>query len=1019
MLDDAGEHAWHVSMAEAVYKSLPGTGLDSGIGRRPGDDGQGMSDPTWQPRLIAEHGNAAELVLSRAALVAGKLADPQRALADLRSFLQLSADVRDTVARLQADPTALDLLMRLGSVSRYGLDIALRNPEQFWQMVRERQFRQLWGRRLLASQLRAELIAGLPFDQQCACLARFKHRHFLRIIAGDISGDLGFDGLVGELSDVVDVIAESALELAAQVVIARHPELATRQSQGFGMVVLAMGKLGARELNYSSDIDLIFIYRMQADQQGAEAGTYWHECYQRLGQEIIRMLETPGGGAHLFRVDMRLRPEGDKGELALSLRETVDYYYSVGRPWERQAMIKARPIAGDFSLGERFIEELRPWVFPKDQEWETLEEARSMRRRIEERAQEDNIKTGAGGIRDIEFLAQFFQLSFGGRIPELRERATLPTIRMLKDRGILPRHHAGLLEQHYCFLRMIEHRLQMWEDRQEHELPRAAAARRLLAARCGFSGPDGLAQFDAVQLSVRAQVRSIVARHFLDTTPEQDAMLALVVQGQADERLAGKYLAPLGFHDLRRACANLRRLSDEPFFLLARSRTERSLVQILPVLLQLLSQAPDPDQALENLVRIVSAVGGRSTFFALLNANRQLLNLFADIAGWSNFLVSLFQDFPGLPDEVIDQLNRAPKHPSVLHPEARSLIHGITAIAEPLAFMKARETADIAIRDLDGLAQSEVGQRLSGLASAILSAVLQRVVAERARQWGIPQVAGRPTRFAVLGLGKLGSHELTYASDMDVIFVCDPGGICPRATQHDGEEFWTRVAQSLMAALGENRIYEIDPRLRPWGNQGPLVANLQALADYWSQPRDVWERMAMLRISILSGDPRLGEQALSLIRGAAFSQPLPGDAAHQVRSMRSRLEESVAGRDHVKRGWGGYVDHEFIAEYCCLGLPPGAMPIGIPIEDMLRQLGKLGRLPEEAPTSMISGLRVLRFAEARMRLSAGNAVSSLPTEPEPRARMARRCSYPDLGAFDLALHLARENARRWFSRLIV
>jgi glutamate-ammonia-ligase adenylyltransferase len=978
-----------------------------------------MGDPTWQERLIGEYGNVAELVLARAQALASTLDDPMRALGDLRAFIEVGLDAADTFNKLKTDSTALDLLMRLGAISRYGLEIALRQPEQFWQMVREKQFRQVWGRRLLASQLRAEFILDQPMSARFACLARFKHRHFLRIIAGDINGDLGFNALVGELSDVVDVIAEAAVELAAAAVVGRYPQLAARAGQGYGLSVLSMGKLGARELNYSSDIDLIFIYRRETDAADAPEDSSWHECYQRFGQELIRVLENCGGEAHLFRVDMRLRPEGDKGELALSLRETVDYYYSVGRPWERQAMIKARPIAGDMALGERFLEELRPWVYPKDQDWETLEEARSMRRRIEERAQEDNIKTGAGGIRDIEFLVQFFQLSYGGRLPELRERATLPTLRVLKDCGILPRHHAHQLEEHYRFLRMVEHRLQMWDDRQEHELPRAPLARRSLASRCGFTGPEALAHFDAMHARVRTQVRSIVSRHFLDNSPDQDALLALVVQGQADERLAGKYLAPLGFRDLRRACINLHKLSDEPFFVLSRSRTERSLVQILPLLLHLLSQAPDPDQAMENLVRIVSAVGGRATFFTLLSVNAQLLHLFADIAGWSNFLVSLFQDFPGLPDEVIDLLNRAPKHPSVLHAEARSLIHGISNVAEPLAFMKARETAAIAIRDLDGLEQRDVGHRLSTLAESILSAVLQRVVAERARQWGIPQVAGRPTRFAVLGLGKLGGHELTYASDMDVIFVCDPGGICPRAVEHDGEEFWTRVAQGLMRVLGENRIYEIDPRLRPWGEQGPLVANLTALENYWHEPRDLWERMAMLRISLLAGDPRLGEQALSLIRGAAFSQVVPPDAANQVRSMRGRLEDSVTGRDHLKRGWGGYVDHEFIAEYCCMGLRPDAMRIGTSIEDMLLELGKLGRLPSEAPASLIPGLRVLRFAEARMRLSAGNAVSSLPTEPGPRVRMARCCNYADLAAFDLALHLARENARMWFHRLIV
>jgi glutamate-ammonia-ligase adenylyltransferase len=974
-----------------------------------------MNDDAWQRTLIERYGaHAASAAALAQALVRAHGDEPglaARVASDLGSFLDACPDPAGLLAAWQGDALAVELLLRLGGISRYGFSVACRQVQDFAAIIAERQFRQVWGRRVLERALLGELAAAGPASRRGA-LARFKHRHFLRLILGDFSGGLGFEALVIELSDVVDVLAQAAVGLAEEHVLPRFAAIAALPREQRGFVVLAMGKLGARELNFSSDIDLIFAYATLA-----EGAPDVHDYHQRLGQEVIRILENPDDAGAMFRVDMRLRPEGHKGELALGLRETIDYYYSVGRPWERQAMIKARPIAGDLVLGDRLLDELRPWVYPQEPEWETLDEARSMRRRIEERAQEANVKTGAGGIRDIEFLVQFFQLSFAGRITELRNRATLPTLRLLADRGIIPRHHAADLEAHYLWLRMVEHRLQMWEDRQEHELPRPPLLRRALAWRCGFSGPDALERFDRRHAQVRTRVREIVARHFLATTQEQDAMLALVVQGEADERLAGTYLRSTGLKDLRRACVNLRKLAEEPFFVLSRSRTERGLVAILPLLLHLFAQSPDPDQTLENFTRIVSAVGGRATFYELLAARSQILNLFADLAGWSNFLVTLLHDFPGLPDEMVDALNQRPRPSSVLVGEARSLIVGLANPAEPLAFMLARETAVVAMRDLEGLAQREVGNRLSAVAEAVTVALLGRLIAEQSRQWGVPLDKGRPVRFAVLGLGKLGSHELSYASDMDVLFVCDPGGRCPRA-DHDGEEFWTRVSQNLMRTMQEGRLYEIDPRLRPWGDQGPLVANTEALAGYWQQPRELWERMAMLRISLLAGDPRLGAEALALVRHAAFSLPIPDNAAWQVRDMRRRLEESVAGRDHVKRGWGGYVDHEFLAEYFSLGLDPGQMPVGAPIEAMLERLALLGRIPADAARELIASLHTLRFVEARMRLAAGKAVSSLPQEREVRTHLARRCDYPDLAAFDLALHLARETGRRWFDRLI-
>ena len=976
-----------------------------------------MQSLHWREQLRAEFGAEATPVLEMVDALREDLAQPARADTDLRLFITAQEDQREMLRRLRLVPLALRLLLLLGGVSRYAFDIAARAPGLFFPIVAERLYHQVWGRRLMAEQLRKQLENEARSQEPASpleVLAIFKKRHMLRIILGDISQELGFESVVQEISDLATVLIQQSLVLACEALASRAVPGIDLRNPPF--VVMAMGKLGARELNYSSDIDLIFIYAPFEGPGIPDA----HEFWQKLGAELIRLLEQMTANGQMFRVDMRLRPEGDRGELALSLRETIDYYYSIGRPWERQALIKARPVAGDLGLGAQLVEELRPWIYPIDPQWEDLEDARSMRRRIEERAEASNVKTGAGGIRDIEFLVQYFQLVYGGRIPELRQSATLPTLRLLADRSIIPRSDARELEASYLWLRMVEHRLQMWEDRQEHELPADDAQRLLLALRCGFGGAQALGQFDRRQLQTRSRVRELVARHFLGVTPEFEALMALVVQGEADEALAGRLLGPYGFTDISKASALLRSLAVEPFFVLSRNRTERKLVSILPGMLEQIARSPDPLQTLENFTRIVSAVGGRATFYDLLGDQPAVLTLFVDLAGWATFLITLFQEFPGLPDDVVDSLNQARRRPHQFINYARALVHGIRDVAPPLAYLKARETATIAIRDLERGDAHTVAEHLSFLAEAVLTVTLNRTVQERARRHGIPVEGGRPARFAVLGLGKLGGRELSYASDMDVIFVCDPGGRCSRGPGEplQGDVFWTRVAQDLMQTMAEGRLYELDPRLRPYGEQSELVANTLALGIYWGQPRDLWERMAMLRVAHLAGDPRLGEEACRMILTPALGAALPANAGAEVRTMRKRLEDSVAGRDHLKRGPGGYVDHEFIAQFCSLGLTQQELPVPCATDAMLMRLGRIGRIPTAAADELVDGLRQLRFVESRVRLAVGRAVSSIPTEARAREELARRCSYTSLQAMDQALLQARETARSWFERII-
>ena len=947
------------------------------------------------------------ILAERGGELAATFPDQDGAQRDLR--LILAACDQQT----QAFPVvALEHLLRLGQGSRAALDTVLGDLGRFADIVRRSRANTVLGKLNLRCELDSEVLAaGGDREARRAAACRFKRWQDARINLGDLIGALSFKAVVAELSDLADTLIQWAVDEAITTTRHRFGDI----DPGTRFAVLGMGKLGGRELNYSSDIDLIFLYEPGIGAGDSGGSEDLHPAFCRLGAEVIRILDEPTTTGRMYRVDLRLRPEGDRGELALSRRETVDYYWTVGRPWERQALIKARCLAGALTVGEAALAELIPWVYPADPPIEVLDEARSMRRRIEERSRSADLKTGAGGIRDIEFLVQYFQLLYGGRNPELRSRATLPTLRTLATRRILPVHHADELERHYLWLRTAEHRLQQWLDRQEHEVPSDPAERRRLAWRCGATGPDAVIRFDAELEHTRSRVRMLAARHFLAVGEEQDAALALVVRGEADAKLAQRLLKPVGFRDVPSAAGNLARLAREPFFVLTRDRTERSLAALLPLLLHLIGESPEPDQTLANLVRIVDGVGGRATFFELLAHRPKALQLFVGFAGWANFLVDLFGQHPGLPDEVIDALATRPKPATALRGEAIQLAQGLADPSAPLAFLAARELAVTAIHDLDGWTIEQVGERLTVLAEAVTGPCLARAMHERGKTWGVPLTNGRPTRFVVIGLGKLGGRELSYASDMDVLFVCDPGGTCPKADR-EGEAFWQRVAHDLTRMLGESRLYELDARLRPWGDQSDSVITTATLDRYWSEPRELWERLAMVRATVLAGDPRLGADVVELLHRRALAPPCPADAGAQIRDMRRKLEESVHGRDHLKRGWGGYVDHEFIAQFHCLGHADPPPRLGT--TETLRFLAERGRIPVEAADQLIPSLHRLRFAESRIRLAKGKAVSSLPTDPVGRLAIARRCGYATIADLDLDLHLARETARAWFDRLI-
>ncbi|TVR42846.1 MAG: hypothetical protein EA402_10880 [Planctomycetota bacterium] len=1004
-----------------------------------------MNAPRLNPRQRFEHdyGLEAERVLSRVDDLAAGFSDPDDIVRAVRRFITGDGRVATELRSLDHDPIALECLVRLAGCSRFGLGIAIFEYGQFWSVVQERLFRQVFGRRSMREEWEHFAANQQNLDGRVGALISFQHRHLLRITLGDLMGDWSFAAITNEIADLADVCIQAALDIACE-------DLADRMGPLPGsFTVFAMGKLGARELNYSSDIDLIFAYRRNSEADSSQS----HDYFCRLGQEVIRILDTSFPQGRLYRVDMRLRPEGDSGELALSARELLDYCYSVGRSWERQAWIKARPVAGDLDLGHKVIDDLQPWIFPIDPRWEELKDASAMRLRIEERSQNNDVKVGSGGIRDIEFLVQYYQLGWGGRLPELRRRSTLECLDALLRHGLLGREDHEQLGQFYEWLRMVEHRLQMWESRQIHELPNDMEQRRHLANRCGYLGEDGLQRFEADLTMTRVRVRQLAESHYLTCDDERAAAFALINAEDPSSVVRERLLTPVGFQDPDRALGLIRALAKERFFLLRRSRTEHALADLLPDLLADIRVSPRPDRALHNFVRIVESVGGRAIFYEQLLRQSDTRRRLTNLAGWADALVDTLVAHPGLADEVVERLHRGVPNAAAMDSELHDATANQEQVLPMVAFFQARELVATAIEDLEGMAPWAVSRHLSEVSAAILRCLFAYHRDQLAQRWGLPQRAdGSLEGCAILGLGKAGSGEMSYSSDLDVIMVCAGDGRCPDG-EHDGSEFWERVCRNLIRDCHEARLYEIDARLRPWGEQGALVVSQATLESYWSKDKELWERLANTRLGHLAGDSVVTETAIGAISRAVFDQSLAADARQQLINMRQRLEASVSGKDHVKRGPGGYVDAEFLVQYALLGglrhfqrsspeidrhalqglsaraaaLIPAMLadlherhpqlpqlPIGIPIADALVGLNKRGDLCDAAAADLLVGVSLLRWIESRMRLYAGTAISHLPTDADERMTFARCAGYDSLQDMDKDLHLVRERLRHWF-----
>jgi len=776
-------------------------------------------------------------------------------------------------------------------------------------------------------------------------IRRFRKREMARLAFRDIAGWAPLDETLQALSDLADAACEAALTQAGKALQVRHGEPRTASGKPATPFVLGMGKLGGRELNFSSDIDLIFGYTESGETVGALTPSLTlsnEEYFAKLARETGRLLSTITEDGFVFRVDTLLRPFGSVGAMALSMSAFEDYYQTHGREWERYAMIKARPCAGDLAAGQLLLDRLRPFVYRRYLDYNALGHLRDLKGLIDRDAlakgAADNLKLGPGGIREIEFMVQLFQLTRGGQDGKLRDARLRPVLAYLGRSGLMAPATAEALDTAYVLLRRCENAVQLHDDQQTHLLPTEPERRAALAAALGL--PD----WDAVlgQLApARERVRREFENLFSEVPRDEPRPCFGNAVGQAWDACAEseETLRKQGFGT--RAAEIGKVLADLRQSRLVRALSEAAqqrLRELLPQLLSECSTQAEPATAALRALEVVAAVSGRSTYLSLLRdsatARLQLVRLCAA----SPWITALLVRTPALLDALLDpRLARDAPGQEALRSDLlgrfeRLASEDIEPQMELLRRYRQEMTLRIAAADLSGsLPLVQVSDRLTWLAESIVAQSLHCAWAQLAAQFGTPRrIDGSTAAFAVVGYGKFGSIELGYGSDLDLVFIYDTdapdAGTVGGTRSITPADFFARLGQRIVHMLQTltpaGRAYEIDLQLRPSGNSGLVVSGLDSFARYQRESAWTWEHQALLRARPVAGDPTLCA-AIADVRREVLTRPrdpvkLRTDVIEMRAKMRANLEKRKTGRWDVKQGGGGLIDAEFLTQYLCL-----------------------------------------------------------------------------------------------------
>jgi glutamate-ammonia-ligase adenylyltransferase len=926
-------------------------------------------------------------------------------------------------AAFAARPDAAALLDALGGNSPYLSDLALREPGTLRRTFDE-------GAATVVAASLAALAAvppAAPRAQVASAVRRAKREVALAVAVADIAGTQAFDAIVGALTS----LAEAALRLAcAHLLLGAHARGELRlpdpadPARGSGLAVLGMGKLGARELNYSSDVDLVLLYDPDAHPYHADG---LRAAFTRLARDLVTLMEARDADGYVFRVDLRLRPDPAATPPAVSLPAAIAYYESMGQNWERAAMTKARPVAGDAALGTQFLDAIRPFVWRRGLDFAALADIHAMKRRVEShkgttlgtdgppaaRLLGHDLKLGQGGIREIEFLAQTLQLVWGGRDPSLRDPTTTGALRRLHRAGKLSARATAGLTRAYRYLRTVEHRLQMVADRQTHSLPSRMPEFERFAVFMGDDA-DGFAQHTLWHMGR-------VLRHYAEVfeqvpaAPAEAEGLDLSGVGEAPTGTLDR-LRALGFAHPDRIVAALRGWQAGRVRALRSARARELMDAVLPGLLAELGRQREPDAAFARLDALVTRLPAGVPILSTFQRNPAVVTRVAAVLGAAPLLADHLAQVPAAVEGLLGPPGVDPDpaaHLDAQLADARDLEEAVIATRR---FVRGEEFR-LGVAQLEGwLDVDAAGLARTALADAALAALLPRVLDDHARRYG--RVRGGAV--AVVALGKAGSREMMAGSDLDLMLV---HSFPPQVVQSEGarpiaaQQWFTRAAHAVVAALtapgAEGPLYHVDMRLRPSGNKGPVAVSLPAFRAYHAGSAWTWERMALTRARIVAGPPAMRARVDRAVAEALRTGD-PTRVRADAAAMRARMLRDLpaSGPWDVKLRPGGLVEVEFIAQ--ALQLLCG---VRSPVtRHALALLAEHGALTDADARLLIEADRFWRTVQSMLRITVGPATTALP--PAAAEALLRATGAVGLAALEARMDRTARAVRAAFVRII-
>lgn len=936
----------------------------------------GNTSPDWPRLLLAESAQRLAAACERAPQVWARILAHERVRTSLPRVWACSEFAAVSCIR---DPSLLEGLLEQGSL--------LTQVDESW----------------IAQQLAAD-VDGENEPALMESMRKFRRRHMLRIAWRDIAGWAGLDETLRDLSLLADACVEFACRRMYAAMMARYgTPRGAETGEAQPLLILGMGKLGGGELNFSSDIDLVLLYPEEGETDGPRPVDN-AEFFLRLGQKLVQLLATPTVDGFVYRVDLRLRPFGDSGRLAVSFGAFEHYLQQHGRDWERYAYVKARALTAREHYPVLYDEVLRPFVYRRYLDFGVFESLRDMKAMISREVKchdmQDDVKLGPGGIREIEFIVQALQLIRGGSDRRLQSQELRKMLPRLVGRRLLSAQTVEELQAAYRYLRIVENRLQQWNDEQIHRLPEDERARARLAYATNAPHWEALMRdLNAHRECVMRCFSQIVFGPVDSEAGQRSSSATFDLDVPAAERL--RSLSALGFDEPAAVGDLLEQLRVGAYYGRLDATGRRRLHELLPRLLPGIARSAEPPTVLARILRILERIGGRTVYLALLNENGMAMQRLIDLCAQSQFLADQIAAQPLLLDELIDarlleeQLTRAQFAEELAGLRMAMQGDDPERQVEILRQFQSAAIFRVAVADLTGrLPLMKVSDRLTDIAELIVQEALALAWSQMTARYGTPMCLEEDGRSRIPGMmvvayGKLGGLELGYGSDLDLVFLHDSSGAAQRTQGPqvvDNGVFFQRLGQRLVHLLtvhtGAGRLYEVDTRLRPGGNRGLLVQSLASFRDYEFQEAWTWEHQSLLRARAIAGEVPLREQfemaRIEVLRQAVRRDDLQEEVRRMRRRMRENLSKARPGQFDLKQDAGGVADLEFLVQFWMLKWADQHPEI-VTFSDNIRQLESLASgdlVPQSRVDFLVDTYRRYRQRLHRLSLEGKGSVVS-------------------------------------------